>query len=267
MKKRIGLIFIAFIMSVSSFLYYAVRTVAATSTDVNSGRLIDGAEVLTSEEELRLVSMLDKISTELRCDFVVVTVKTLDGENIQKYADDYYDYNGYGYGKDADGILFLLALDERQFAVSTCGIAYERIGDLELDEIINDAGYYLSSREYYMAFASFAENGRAYIMGNKYNSGSSSFEFGKAVIISIAIGFICGLIAVTVMKGKLKSVRQKNQARDYILEDSFNLTLQRDMYLYKTVNRVEKPKEDSSSRGGGHISSSGRTHGGRSGRF
>ena len=39
----------------------------------------------------------------------------------QAAADDFYDYNGYGYGENYDGILFYIADYERKYQFSTCG--------------------------------------------------------------------------------------------------------------------------------------------------
>lgn len=35
----------------------------------------------------------------------MAVVHTLDGSTPMEYADDYYDYNGYGFGAGKDGIL------------------------------------------------------------------------------------------------------------------------------------------------------------------
>jgi len=63
------------------------------------------------------------------------------------------------------------------------------------------------------------------------------------------------------MKGQLKSVRFKSAASDYTKAGSMNVTESRDLFLYRTVSRREKPRENS---GGSstHTSSSGRSHGG-----
>ena len=49
------------------------------------------------------------------------------------------------------------------------------------------------------------------------------------------------LIAVMVMKGQLKSVRQKN-AGAYQKADSLHLTQAYELFLYRNVNRTENPK-------------------------
>ena len=78
-------------------------------------------------------------------------------------------------------------------------------------------------------------------------------------------------IPMMVMKGKMKSVAMKSEAQDYLVPNSRKLTVSRDQFLYHTINRVPRPKDNpnrSAGGGGGvRISSSGRSHGGGGGRF
>ena len=41
------------------------------------------------------------------------------GKTAEAYADDYYDYNGYGYGENDDGLLLLVSMGEREWAITT----------------------------------------------------------------------------------------------------------------------------------------------------
>jgi len=69
-------------------------------------------------------------------------------------------------------------------------------------------------------------------------------------------------ISVFVMASQLKSVRPQTAARNYMKPNSLNLTVSRDLFLYRTVTRTPRPKSNSSS--GGRGSSGG---GSRSGSF
>ncbi len=71
------------------------------------------------------------------------------------------------------------------------------------------------------------------------------------------------------MKGQLKTVQSQSKADDYVKSGSMKLTKQNDLFLYKHVERREKPKESDRSAGGSktHTSSSGSTHGGGGGKF
>ena len=90
---------------------------------------------------------------------------------------------------------------------------------------------------------------------------------------SIGVGLIVAFVIAGSMKAKLKSVRRRVGADDYVAANSFVLTDQRDLYLYSHVSRTVKPKESSSGGGGSsggsrtRTSSSGSTHGGSGGKF
>lgn len=91
----------------------------------------------------------------------------------------------------------------------------------------------------------------------------------KYIPISLGIGLVIALIAVSVMKSKLKTVRYKAEANSYVRPGSMNITVSRDLFLYRTVAVSPKPKNNSDSDGGSstHTSSSGSTHGGGGGSF
>jgi len=87
-----------------------------------------------------------------------------------------------------------------------------------------------------------------------------SFPWLINLIIAVVIGIIVGLITVSVMKGKLKTVHYQNNAKNYVRDGSFVLDKSRDLYLYSTVTRVAKPKNNSN---GGRSGGSSRSGGGR----
>lgn len=73
---------------------------------------------------------------------IVVTVDSLNGKTVEEYADDYYDDNGYGYGENNSGILFLVAMDDREWNISTSGDAITAFTDAGLaymgDQFVSD---------------------------------------------------------------------------------------------------------------------------------
>lgn len=67
---------------------------------------------------------------------------------------------------------------------------------------------------------------------------------GKAILICIGIGVGVGLIAVLIMKSRMKTVRFQTRADSYVDEDRLELTARSDIFLYQTVTRHEKPKNN-----------------------
>lgn len=243
-------------------------------------RLVDDAGLLSQEETYSLCGKLDSISEKRQLDVIVVTNNSLDGKDIESYADDYYDYNGYGFGENDDGILLLLSMDTREWAMTTYGKAI----DIFTDDIQNDISdsflSYLSDGDYFGGFTRFADLCDSQI--ERYNESGGSRYYGKepfgwfmAIGGSLLIGLGVGLIVALALRSQLTSVKPQETATAYTKPGSLKLTEKNDLYLYHTITRVARPKESSSSGSGSrssghsstHVSSSGRSHGGSHGHF
>ena len=227
-------------------------------------RVVDEADLLTADEEESLLGYVDEISENHQFDVVIVTLDSLDGEDIQYYAADYYDYNGYGMGDNFDGAMFIMSMEEREWFILTTGYGIDVLTDSELDSIGEEMVSYLSSGEYAQAFQIFADEVQTEV---EYGVEPEE-EPTPNILMSIGAGLFFGLIPALIMRGKLKSVRMQTSAGRYENRGSRNITTRQDIFLYHTVNRV--PRETESRSGGGSSTfsgSSGRSHGGRGGGF
>lgn len=281
MKKKLYTIFFALILSV------LMSAPAFALSDMQ--RFVDEAGLLTESEGSDLLAQLNEISERQQVDVVVVTVNSLEGATATEYADDFYDMNGYGFGDEGDGILFLISMEERDWAISTSGFGITAFTDAGLEYITDMIIGDLSDGDYAWAFTTFAEMCDDYITqaktGDPYDVDhlpKDPFALVFYLVVALAIGFVIALIATGIMRCKLKSVYKKTEARDYMKKGSLKLTVKNDLYLYKDVIRREKPKEEekaeqvstsstsSTRKSGGsttHKSSSGKKHGGTSGKF
>lgn len=268
-------------------------------------RAVDYTETFSDTQLKRLNSKLDALSEKWNMDITCVLDYDLGSyDTAREYADDYYDYNGFA----EDGILFAVFSKSRDWAISTGGDAISVFDNYEndiVDHLISD----LSGNDFYSAFVGYADrcdsllnsnnsvvNGDSYYKpntdkdddydynnGNDYNYDPAGTTDSKpdsktvliAVVISVIVGIASGFIGTGIMKAKLKSVKFQSGAADYIVPDSFKMHDSRDIYLYSTVTKTERPTDNDThsggshggSGGGTHISSSGSTHGGGSGKF
>lgn len=242
-------------------------------TAADSPRLVDEADLLTPSEEATLTAKLDEVSTRQQFDVVIVTVESTEDKTPMEYADDYYDYNGYGFGEEFDGVLLLISMEERDWWISTCGYGITAFTDAGIEyvgeEIVSDLG-----GEFYAdAFNRFAELCDEFVTQAKtgdpfdsHNLPEEPFDPVFTLILALVAGLIIAFIATLIMKGQLKSVGYRFGASDYTKKGSLNVTESRDLFLYRTVDQRRKPEND----GGGsstHTSSSGRSHGGGGGKF
>ena len=121
MKK----IFIIFITSLLAISMLGTMTVKATEPSLS--RMEDYADLLDAEAERNIRNLLDEKSRELEFDLVIVTTESTGGKSSQDYADDFYDYNGYGWGDNYDGALLLINMEYREWHISTTGYGMDAI--------------------------------------------------------------------------------------------------------------------------------------------
>ena len=250
--------------------------------------LVDEADNLSPDEERVLNDMLIDVSDRYDADVVLLIVDSLNGADAQAYADDFYDYNGYA----DDGVLFLLSVGDSEYAFSTLGRTAESLTDAALDMIENDVLTGLRSgkatQDYYDAYVAYIEGVDQYLgiaeSGTPFEYDSAEGEalhgfaalkntLGGNVLFSAIAGFVTSFLYMGRQKRKLKSVRRQRGAATYVTGGGPVLTVSDDRFVNRTVNRVPIPKREPSGRSGSgrgttfHTSSSGRSHGGRSGKF
>lgn len=240
--------------------------VSAELLDKSLPRVVDDADILTESEENSLENKIKAITDKYDFDVVLVTADTLSGKTPMEYADDYYDYNGYGANKDRDGVLLLVSMEDRDWWISTTGYGIKVFTDEGIQKAGREFVSYLSKAEYSKGFESFLNITEDYIKKEKNQT-------KKNILIGISGSFIVALIAalitVFIFKSQLKSVKSKTNAASYEVAGSMNLTRSNDVFLYKNVSKTRKA-ESSSGGGGGsstHVSSSGTSHGGGGGKF
>ena len=241
--------------------------------------LVDDADLLTPNEEAQLLQKLEEITQRQQCEISVVTKYSIDGKLPRDYADDFFDYNGYGWGADHDGLMLLISMEERDYYVSGHGdfAAYSFID--AIDYISEQFVPYLSDGDYYGAFTTYADTCDDLItrarQGNPYNPqepverGEEGFPVGAAAAGG-GLGSLLGFLPVSAMKSKLKTVRHQPSANTYIRPNSLDLRISDDAFLYSQVTRVPRPTNEGRTGGGGggfHISSSGSSHFGGGGKF
>ena len=219
--------------------------------------VVDQSELLSVTEVYALSELLEASADALGMDVVVLTVDSLDEKSAMRYADDYYDQNGYDY----DGILLLVCMNEREYWISTSGSAISAFTDAELDRMGSRLVPDLQQGEYFDAFCLFADDVRTYGMSGGVETEPNLFA---TIAVCVGIGAGVGFLVVFVMKAQMKSVRREKTAGNYAVNGSFHLLTNSDIYLYRNVTRREKPQNNGS---GSHRGSSGRSHGGRGGRF
>ncbi len=227
--------------------------------------LVDDADLLTDSEESELLSRLEAVSESGQTDVVVVTIDALYGEDMQDYADDFYDNNGYA----EDGVLLLISISDSEWYISTVGFGITAVTDAGREYMAEQFLEELSDGAFFNAFMTYADlceefirqarNGEPYDVGNLPKG---PFPLVRNLLVSLGIGLVAALVITGKMKGELKTVNMEDNAANYVKSGSLKVTQSKELFLYTQMNRQVKEKQASSGGSSTHTSSSGRTHGG-----
>lgn len=267
LRKLMLLVMSVSLMSV--FLGFSVSSAAGKKS------VIDDAGLIKASDEKELDKKIKNIQKD-KFDVVILTVKSLDGKSAQDYADDYYDNNDYGLDNEKSGVLFLVSKGDRKYHISTKGAGIKAFTDYGIGRIKEEIKPYLSDGDYFNAcdeflnitkdFVKAYKDGTPYDTDNPYNE---EIDYVILEVIALVIAFVIALISVGIMRLRMNTAKPKGTAMEYIKKGSFKLTSEKDIFMYSTVTKTAKPKDNDNSAGGSttHVSSSGSEHGGGGGSF
>lgn len=209
-------------------------------------RLVDDAELLTSSQERSILAQLDEISETYQVDVIIVTVDSAGIYGPDWFVETYYDQHGYGFGPNRDGVMLLLAMEDRDYRILANGFGHQAVTNSEIYEIGDRIQPHLSDGDYADAFRMFAE-ACEYEINGEING--FPFDFGMNLLICLVIGLVAAGIATGIMAAQLRSVRHRHEAAEYTRPGSMRLSHSGDLFLYRTVNRRRRQTESSGSGG------------------
>ena len=239
--------------------------------------LFDEPDLMTDAQEASLAAKLERISEQYQMEVIVAAFETIDGASPMDYADDFYDYNGYGYGENRDGLILIVVMDSRDWWISTRGSAITAFTDAGIEYIGDQIVPYMSAGDFAGAFDAFADQCKTFMVQAKTGDPfdvhnlpkppKEPFNTGMALVIAVVGGLVIGLLYTGKLKGQLQSVQAQRAASGYVKQNSLNVTNSRDFFLYRNVTRTEKADDADDGGSSTHTSSSGATHGGGGGKF
>ena len=244
MKKTVCLISALLIIAFSALPVYAAKE-----------RVIDTADLLTSEEEQKLSALAGEVYEKYGVDIVILLEDTYVS-SPQRHAEDYYDNGGYA----DDGIIFYLSVYDRDWYMATSGSCMDTLSDSRLDDIFEEIKSDLAKNEFYDALSSFIPLCEGYIEAGPSFSATPVGGYILNMCILLPVAFVVALVVVSLEKKKMNTAVLQKNANDYIINGSVDIKEQKDVFVTSTVTRV--PISQGSGSGGG-----GRSHGGRGGKF
>ena len=299
MKKIKG---IMICLLICTFLVMGSMTVWADQTGAVSGqpRVFDQAGLFSETEIIQLEEKIAQCRKSTKMDVVIVSAYA-DGErSAEEYADDYYDYGGFGVGKKASGVLLLYYMDGPgqpggECYISTTGTMINMLTDERIESILDDVYGDLGNRDFAGAAEHFLEDVKAYVKEG-VESGQYTYDrdtgeivryhsirLYEVAIAMVIAGILAGSVCLDIKKRyamKQSSREVSNSLQAYRADCAFHFSVAGDKMVNKYVRSVPIPRNTSSGSGGRghsgsssagrstiHTSSSGSSHGGGGRRF
>lgn len=249
MTKRV----FSLLFAVAILLSFATLPAFAAAPTSDGRIIVDNADLFTDTQEAGLESLAKELGAKQDCDIIVYTTADLAGYSAQSYA-DYCHIKNY----NENSVLLLISVSgaegNRDFHISTHGDCIKKLNDGEIDDIKEKILPSLKSGDYYEAAKQFIT------LSEEYMSPHLKWYM---LPLAIVIGFAIAMLIMSAIRKKLKTVEMQHGAKNYVRSGSMNITASRDTYLYSTVTRTAKPKNNSSST----HSTGGSSFGGSGGKF
>lgn len=243
------------------------------SVQASDTRVIDQANLFTTEQKQSLESSVQTVKKAVNMDIVIVTTNNTNGKSYTAYADDYYDQNGYGIGKNKSGVLLLIDMEHRKIQISTSGKMIAYLTDNRIDTLLARLKTPLRENNPAKGAEVFLEGVHTYYQKGIPSGKSYDEQTGKLVRIHSLSPFkifvavlIGGIAAGSFYFSILRRYQLKSGTYTYPYREKGDLTLEdeQDLLIDTFMTTRIIPKNDDSDGGGSstHMSSGGQSHGG-----
>lgn len=238
-------------------------------TDADMNYIFDLSDQLSYEEWAELEARASDISQRHGCGVYAAFVDDFTeyggGNDVYKTTYQLYHASELGMGADRDGIIILLSMDDRNYAMFVYGdhaeYAFDRYGQKELEDAF--FGYF-GDNDWYGGVSHYLDTCDEYLTRAEEGKPVRKNTLPMYLIVVAASCAIAGGICL-MLKWQMKTVHKKAEANEYVAAGGLNLTKQYDRYTHTTETR-RKIHDDSDS-DSGTSSCSGGGGSGRSGKF
>lgn len=261
---------------IKGFIYSLIimySVIVSSNVSADNLKINDYAKLYNTDEIQKLSKSIEDIINTHNIDVVVVTTNDVEGKTSRDYADDFYDYNGYGINDSKDGLLFLINMEDREVYISTSGSAIDYLSDSRIDKILDYVYKDLGSGNYYTSTDKFLKQIDYYMTEGRPNNHYRTDEEGNVVkapltkqekanriFISFLVSTIIASISCVIVVWSYKKPR-KISGENYVDKKSIVFNIKRDEFITSHVSKV-KIERNNSGGSSTHTSSSGNTHGG-----
>ncbi|MGO3602581.1 MAG: TPM domain-containing protein [Enterococcus malodoratus] len=240
-------------------LFNPLKVFAASDT------VDDQANLLSPEERTELSKQADAINQKIKGQVFILTTNT-NTEEPREFANTQLKAR---VGKDNNGALLLLDMNQRQIYLSTSGNMIDYVTDKRRDRLLDDVEAAMKDGNYYQASADYLSNAKDFV-DDGVPSGSYRIDekTGKVTYYKsiTPLEFTIGLIVAAVAAiGFFISVRLRYQLKTGTYRYPYRQNAQLDLIerqdqlvnSFVTTRRIPKPSNNGGGGGGSTTNSSG----------
>lgn len=250
------------------FSGFWLRTDAAETANIK-----DFMNYLDPEQIAGLQETAEDIKNTYGLEPVIVITDDVEGKSSMAYADDYYDYNGYGVGADKSGLLMLINMADRDVWISTTGKAIDIFTDNRIDAMLDGIVSHLPEGDYADACISFLTDVETYALqgvpsgqyrieqeapyrGTYWERAMALMTSPLVILVPLLISIGATVLITLSNKGKVTVT-----AQTYEEKGSFVMTRQVNDFIREHLTHV-KIERNTGSGSSTHTGGSGTSHGG-----
>ena len=268
MKKILTMILVSLLLTIA-------LAPAAFAYDLS---LVDDlADTLTRQQADELQERAAAITQRHQCEVIIITIEAMDDDDgIYEWATYFYEKYDYGFGAEKSGIMLLLSMAERDYALIAYGFgntAFTDYGkDVMLDKHILPL---LAQNKYFEAFSAYLDKTDEYLSmaraGTPFDTNTDPAmdreDFLYRLTAVIFLPLLLAILICEMWKKQMKTAVSATTAHNYIPANGFKLTGQADMFLYKTQTRTKIERNTNTTSGGGGTTRDSKGYSGKSGKF
>lgn len=224
----------------------------------NTSKVYDYAQVFTMSEENNLKLNINEYIEKYNIDMIIVTVKHRTQKTTKLYAQEFYNYNGFGKGQNLDGIIFVMdfSLDNLETQVEVFGDAikiydHNRVKDL-LQEITRnkEKGYFKMSDLFIRNAYKYAKEGVVISNPDNIESTISNSILKKPIpwIFILIASLVVSSVTIIILIFKNKMIRKSTNANLYLKKDSIVINVSDDDFITTatTSSRINHSSDNES---------------------
>ena len=229
--------------------------------------VLDDYGLYDSSTRQELEQSASQLASTYGVDPYLVVVDDIGSQTVRSFAESYWLDHELGIGSDASGIMFLIAVDSRDYVTITHGTGIYAFTDYGIEQLEDAVVSYLGDDEWEDAAECYYEQCSSILAfcadkGEPFDSHNDPaarvVALGMAFAIALLLALAVAFIVRRILKGQLKSVAAGSSAAGF-LAGSVVLTAQQVVFTGSHVSVVPLPKNDDNGGGlgGSTVSASG----------